>query len=115
MRILVLALIFAALAVPAAYAHPPSLVDLSLTDAGKVQVVVTHAVGNPKEHYINKIELFVNGVKVEEKEYTSQLGNQQIEVFKVTGLAAGDKVSARAYCNKGGDRGGEMVIEKAGE
>jgi hypothetical protein len=29
-------------------AHPPSLVDISLTDTGKVQVMVTHAVGNPK-------------------------------------------------------------------
>jgi desulfoferrodoxin (superoxide reductase-like protein) len=111
MKIPVLAFIFAVLAVPPAFAHPPSLVDISLTDTGKVQVMVTHAVGNPKEHYIYRIELFVNGVKVEEREYTSQLGNQQIDVFKVPGLAPGDKISAHAYCNKGGDRGGEMVIE----
>jgi hypothetical protein len=40
MRILILALVFAVLAVPAAFAHPPSLVDISLTDTGKVQVMV---------------------------------------------------------------------------
>ncbi len=115
MRILILALVFAVLAVPAAFAHPPSLVDISLTDTGKVQVMVTHAVGNPKEHYIEKIELFINGVKLEEREYASQLGNQQIDVFKVPGLAAGDKISARAYCNKGGERSGEMIIEQPEE
>jgi hypothetical protein len=54
-------------------------------------------------------------VKLEEREYASQLGNQQIDVFKVPGLAAGDKISARAYCNKGGERSGEMIIEQPEE
>ncbi|MFA5163973.1 MAG: hypothetical protein WC481_00195 [Candidatus Omnitrophota bacterium] len=94
-----------------AYAHAPSNVDVSMTDSGRVQVVVTHAVGNPKAHYIYKIEVKVNGEKVEEKEYKEQIGNQQVDSFGIAGLKAGDKVEAQAYCIKGGDRKGEMIIE----
>jgi desulfoferrodoxin (superoxide reductase-like protein) len=111
MRTIALSVILFALMIPAAYAHPPSNVDVSFTDAGKVQVLVTHAVGNPKQHYINKIEVSVNGEKVAEKEYTGQTGNQQIDAFDIPGLQKGDKVEARAYCNKGGDRKGEMTVE----
>lgn len=98
--------------VPAvSYAHAPSNVDVSVTDSGRVQVVVTHAVGNPKTHYIYKIEVSVNGEKVEEKEYKEQVGNQQVDSFGIDGLKAGDKVEARAYCIKGGDRKGALTIE----
>ena len=109
-----LSLMIAALAVltvPTVYANAPSNVDVSITDSGRVQVVVTHAVGNPKTHYIYKIEVKVNGEKVEEKEYTEQVGNQQVDSFGIDGLKAGDKVEARAYCNKGGERKGGLTIE----
>lgn len=111
MRIIALSIMITALMVPAAFAHAPSNVDVSITDDGKVQVLVTHAVGNPKQHYIYKIEVSVNGEKFLEKEYTEQTGNQQVDSFKVPGLKKDDKVEARAYCNRGGDRKGEMTVE----
>lgn len=111
MRIIALSIVITALMVPAVYAHAPSNVDVSITDDGKVQVLVTHAVGNPKQHYIYKIEVSVNGEKILEKEYTEQIGNQQVDTFKIPGLEKDDKIEAHAYCNKGGDRKGEMTIE----
>lgn len=111
MRILILAAAIVMAAAPAAFAYSPANVDVSLTDSGKIQVVVTHPVGNPKDHYIKKIEVFVNGEKVKEAEYTSQVGNQQIEAFDIT-VKKGDKVSAKAYCNKYGEKTGEMVVEE---
>ncbi|MDD5736916.1 MAG: hypothetical protein PHH20_01315 [Candidatus Omnitrophica bacterium] len=106
----VLAAVFA-LVPSGAYAHAPSLVDVSMTDSGRVQVVVTHAVGSPKTHYIYKLEVFVNGEKVDEKEYKEQVGNQQVDSFGLAGLKEGDKVSVRAYCIRGGDHIGEMTVE----
>ncbi|MDD5010235.1 MAG: hypothetical protein PHC68_17760 [Syntrophorhabdaceae bacterium] len=111
MRAIALSLMMVVLMVPAAFAHAPSNVDVSLTDDGKAQVLVTHAVGNPKQHYIYKIEVSVNGEKVSEKEYTEQIGNQQVDLFKIPGLKKDDKIEAHAYCNKGGDRKGELIVE----
>jgi hypothetical protein len=72
---------------------------------------VTHAVGNPKEHFIYKIEVSANGEKAAEKEYTEQVGNLQVDSFGIAGLKTGDRIEARAYCIKGGDRKGELIIE----
>ncbi|MFA5499502.1 MAG: hypothetical protein WC404_00305 [Candidatus Omnitrophota bacterium] len=111
MRAIALSLMMVVLMVPAAFAHAPSNVDVSLTDDGKAQVIVTHSVGDPRQHYIYKIEVSVNGEMFTEREYTGQVGNQQLDSFKIPGLKKDDRIEAHAYCNKGGDRKGEMIVE----
>ena len=109
MRNLMILLAFMILIVPAASANPPTNVDVSVTYEGRIQVMVQHPVGNPREHYINKIVVKVNGNLFDERNYTIQNGNLQVDVFAIPDLKIGDKIEATAYCNKFGDKTGELI------
>jgi len=111
MRILIPVLMLLVFVSPFAFANPPVNVDVATATDGKIQVMVQHPVGNPNQHYIYKIVLYVKGEQFAERTYDRQVGNLQVESFKVPGLKIGDKIKATAYCNRYGDKTGEMAYD----
>ncbi|MFH1783438.1 MAG: desulfoferrodoxin family protein [bacterium] len=85
-----------------ALAHPPLNVDIKQTKT-MINVTVNHPVGDPKTHYIGRIEVMVNDNKVITQRFFMQTGNVQIAVYNIPSIKKGDKLMVRAYCNKSGD------------
>jgi hypothetical protein len=89
-------------------AHPPKAIDLSY-DAEKatLAVKVWHKVGNPENHYIKKIVVFLGDLAVAEKLYQRQQTDQYQEenfVFSVKPLKKDEPVKVRAFCSMYGKK-----------
>lgn len=94
-------------------ASPPKSMDLSY-DAAKATLTVKawHKVGNPENHYIAKILVFLGGEKISEKAYQKQqTAEYQEETFDFSAkpLKKGDLVKARASCNRFGRKTVKLV------
>ncbi len=87
-------------------AHPPKSMDLGY-DAEKATLTVKiwHKVGNPENHFIDKIMVFLGDEQIAEKAYTQQQTEayqEEIFDFSAKPLKKGDLVKVRASCNKFG-------------
>ena len=87
-------------------AHPPKSIDLNY-DAEKatLSVKVWHKVGNPENHYIEKIAVFLGDEPIGEKTYSRQQTDtfqDELFVFSEKPLKKGDLVKVRASCSKFG-------------
>jgi desulfoferrodoxin (superoxide reductase-like protein) len=89
-------------------AHPPKSIDLSYDgEKAALTVKVWHKVGNPQNHYIEKIVVFRGQEQVAEKTYERQQTNEyqeEIFVFSETPLKKDDQVKVRAYCSIAGKK-----------
>jgi hypothetical protein len=98
---------FAATAAPA---HPPSSLAVEVTGS-TLTVSAPHRVGDPANHFISTIEVFVNGSRQIVQEFSIQnTAEAQAALYYIPGLKAGDTVAVRADCNKGGDLKREVVV-----
>ncbi len=84
------------------WAHPPDAIQVGVK-GDTVQIDVSHPTNNPSKHYINLIEVSLNGQKIKSETYTAQTGNDQKLVFQIPGLKKGDQLEVKAVCNKFGD------------
>jgi len=84
------------------FSHPP--VDIETKVSGtQIDITVNHPVGDPNTHYIDKIEVFLNGIKVSEQSFKQQDGNFQKTTVTVPSLKKGDAVEVSANCNRFGN------------
>ncbi len=97
-----------------AYAHPPS--DIKLTYVPKTKIltaVITHNVKDVKKHFINKVNVSING-----KEAISHTISQQDNLmtqtvsYLIPDAKPGDALSAEAYCNLSGKLSKEIKTQK---
>ena len=109
MKYLILALLVMATSLAA---HPPKGVDLDFdSDTGVLSVEMMHSVNNASKHYVNKIVVELNGKKIIEQTFRSQLDEEKQQAFyKVIDAKEGDKISVTAYCNISGKKKGELEI-----
>ena len=92
-------------------AHPPEKVILSYDqDTHALTAEVVHPVFDPSRHYVDRIEVFLNGKKILEKEPARQNSTSVSEVYPLTDVKSGDSVKLIAFCNKGGDQSGQIQI-----
>jgi desulfoferrodoxin (superoxide reductase-like protein) len=69
-----------------------------------VRVQVVHGVGNPKEHYIGKVTVLINGREAIRQELARQDGPAGVTVsYRLPDAGPGDVITVEAYCNMGGD------------
>lgn len=94
-------------------AHPPQHIDITVSDS-TVTVIVQHAVdptvSDPERHYIEKVELRLNGERVVEQYFLQQTGGTQTAIYNIPGLKKGDNISAAAFCNEYGSLQKEYVV-----
>lgn len=88
----------------AAYAHPPS--DIKITYDSKAKILtalIMHNVSDVKKHYINKIDVGLNGKEIINQAISQQdNGISQKVSYLIPDAKAGDKISVEAYCNISG-------------
>lgn len=96
-----------------AYAHPPKNVDLSYdAESGILSINAVHAVKDVASHYVDQVEILINGEQKEllkaEKQGDSELA---IFTYEIGSLQTGDVVEVIARCNKVGKRSAKLEIE----
>lgn len=84
------------------WAHPPSGITVS-NEGTTVTVTVNHTVSDPATHYIDEIDLTVNGGQAAAQKFTTQTGMAgQTAVYRVPSLRPGDTIEVRAACSRSG-------------
>lgn len=77
---------------------------------------VVHNTNNPEKHFINKIEVSVNGKLLIVQEFLRQRDkNAQEAIYVMPSLKAGDEIVIKATCNLGGEKTGTFKIEEEEE
>jgi hypothetical protein len=84
-------------------AHPASNVDLAYDfDNQTLDVTITHVVNDPNSHYIEKLEVYKNGVTIKEEDYTIQPSNGTYTVSLEIPAEDGDVLKVETECILGG-------------
>jgi hypothetical protein len=93
------------------YAHSPEKVVLSYDQNSQLLTVETaHSVSNPDRHFVNRIEVSLNGKVIIDKEPARQNESGLTEVYPLANVKSGDIIKATAFCSKGGDQSGQIQI-----
>jgi hypothetical protein len=109
--LIVLCLGMMSLPAPSLYAHAPEKVVLSYDqDTRALTAEVVHPVADPGRHFVDRIEVLLNGKRVIEKEPPRQTETGVSEVFPLTDVKPGDIVKVTAFCNRGGEQSEQIKI-----
>ncbi len=94
------------------FAHPPSKIQVSFSLEEKtVTIDVEHTVKG-KGHYINFVEVFLNGKSIIKQNCAAQLNeNGQKVIYLIPELKEDDKITILARCNIFGDMRREFVVK----
>lgn len=92
-------------------ANPPSITNMSYdSSTNTLTVSFSHIVDNPDSHYIESVEIKVNGEVVLSKTYTSQPGNSFTYEYDIE-ANPGDTIEITAICNLTGQDTDTLNIE----
>ncbi|TFG29222.1 hypothetical protein EU527_16225 [Candidatus Thorarchaeota archaeon] len=84
-------------------AHSPSNIDLAYVyETQTLLVEIQHDVSNVNTHYIERIEVSVNSVLNQSRDYTSQQNLMGMSDSFVVPAEVGDIISVRAICSVSG-------------
>lgn len=102
------------LAASSAYAHPPS--DIKITFDAKTKMlsaIITHNVSDPEKHYINKVDVGLNGREIITHQISRQDNNQaQAVSYLIPDAKDGDVLSVEAYCSISGKLEKEIRVRR---
>jgi len=97
-----------------AYAHPPS--DIKITYDSKTKIlkaVIMHNVSDAKKHFVNKVDVGLNGREIIAHAISQQDNNIiQTVSYLIPDAKAGDKLSVEAYCNLSGKLEKQVKVSK---
>jgi len=94
-----------------AQAHRPKDVTLTYdSDSRTLSVTVSHAVSNPRKHYVKKVTITKNSEPVATHEYTSQPEPSGFMYTYPIEAKAGDTLKVKVNCNYFGSKTGELTI-----
>lgn len=87
-----------------AYAHPPS--DIKITYDSKTKIlkaVIMHNVSDVKKHFINKVDVGLNGREIISQAISQQDNNiSQTVSYLIPDAKAGDVLSVEGHCSISG-------------
>ena len=94
------------------FAHPPSAIKIQFDEKSKIlTAVIKHRVSNPKTHYINKVDIGLNGKEIQMLPFEKQETNtSQTIKFAIPQAKKGDTLSVEGYCNLGGKLEKEIKV-----
>ncbi|MCM8797760.1 MAG: hypothetical protein NC923_07845 [Candidatus Omnitrophica bacterium] len=94
------------------YAHPPT--DISITYDVKnktLEAVIAHPVSNPQAHFINKVNILLNGQVIIEHRISRQDNNtKQTVIYVIPDAGDGSVLTVEAYCSISGKLKKEVKI-----
>lgn len=90
-------------------AHPPRTVTLAYA-AQSLKVEIAHASPMPSRHYINKVEIRLNGQPVSSNHYTGQPGQQPFSYIYELNAVRGDKIEVKVSCNIFGSKSATLIV-----
>lgn len=87
-----------------AYAHPPSDIKVTYDSITKIlKAVIMHNVSDVKKHFINKVDVGLNGKEIIEHTISRQDNNtSQTVSYLIPDAKEGDILTVEAYCNISG-------------
>ena len=94
------------------FSHPASKVTL-LVEGKVLHVTVNHNVSNPENHHTEEILVFLNDKEIIRQMFFIQTGDIQKVSYTIPSLKAGDKVTVKTNCSRGGKRSGTIIVEPA--
>lgn len=96
-----------------AFAHPPAAIDLEFDLENNIlEASVDHRSGDNRDHYVEKVEVFLNDELIINQDFFLQFDNdQQKLLYLIPGAEEGDLIKLIAYCNQFGSLETEMLIE----
>ena len=82
-------------------AHPPSKIILEFNaETSILKIEMPHAVKEISEHFINKVEVKINGKEILKQEFlTQQDPEKQTVLYQIHDAKSGDKLEVTAHCN----------------
>lgn len=88
------------------YAHPPSEIVAEFDTTSKIlQVSIKHPVRDAQKHYINKLEIELNGSQIIEQKSVQQIDNTiQSYIYIIPEAKIDDTITLEAYCNISGKK-----------
>lgn len=94
-------------------AHPAQAVKAEYNSAKmELKITAEHSVSKPADHFINKIEVFVDGEKVITQTFKSQKDAKSQEVvYTLFDVKKGSKIKVTTVCNKIGIKNTEITVE----
>lgn len=112
-KIAVLSALFLAASVAVAYAHPPSDIKITFDPAAKMlHAQVMHDVKDPAQHFINKVDVALNGKEIITQAISCQENNMSQAVhYLITDAKAGDTLSVEGYCSISGKLEKEIKVQ----
>jgi hypothetical protein len=87
-----------------AYAHPPSDIIITYDPQTKMlHAVIMHNTSNPENHYINRVDIGLNGKEIIQHAISREDNNiSQTVSYLIPDAKAGDTLSVEAYCSISG-------------
>lgn len=94
------------------YAHPAGNVKAAFNgESAMLSVDFAHKVNNAADHFINHVEIKVNGkVAIVHSLSDQENLNGGSLLYKLPAIKKGDKISVLTKCNKGGDKSANITV-----
>ncbi len=112
-RIVVLVACIVLMAASRVYAHPPS--DIKITYDLKTQIltaVIVHNTSNTANHYIEKVDVGLNGTEIIEHKISRQDNNDEQTVsYRIPDVKAGDVLSVEGHCSISGQLEKKITVQ----
>jgi desulfoferrodoxin (superoxide reductase-like protein) len=94
------------------YSHAPAKIDLNFDNEDKVlKVEVHHPIFSSENHYIAKIEVYLNDNLIIIQEFKNQSTKRvQKAGYFIFEAKKDDIIKVKAFCNKNGDKTSHLVV-----
>lgn len=117
MKLLKIALLITAALVmfsPKLLSHSPEQIELTFDNETKLlQVDAQHEVRNEDKHYVEKIEVFLNGeLRIVQDFKKQESKKSQRATFLIFDAGKGDKIKVIAHCSIHGEKTNEITVRE---
>lgn len=96
--------------------HPASNVDLKYDfDDQKLNVTISHNTDDTNTHYIEKVEIYKNGVTIIEEDYTNQPSSNAFTLSFDVSTDDGDVLKVETECSISGKTQDSITVKSEGD
>jgi desulfoferrodoxin (superoxide reductase-like protein) len=102
------------LTVASVSAHAPKRLDAEFdTETHLLTVTAYHAVKDAAKHYVEKIEVELNGKRIVEQKFKSQPDlEKQVVLYMIADARVDDEIKVVAHCNISGKKSYTIEVEE---
>jgi len=96
------------------YSHAPTKIDMNFNNEDKIlKVEIHHPVLLPGNHYIKKIEVYLNDDLKIVQDFDRQITKKtQKAGYFIFEAKKGDVIKVKAICNKHGDKTESLIVQE---